>query len=307
MEQLPLLPGPAADDGAREPSQSTLPFAEGDDRPVAFALTARARRTVAPHEVPALRVVTPAPAPGPPRAAAATVAPLPAGGPVPVDEPRPDPVDGPDEDVADTRPARARALRRAGARPATIAAQLGVDPLLVRAWTDGVGGVAHVTALPAPIADDPHAEDVARRAAFASARTTARGRARTHLAARPVLAGGLGVLAACVDVEPDGVTVTTRDPRVARATLRWVAEVLEVPAERWRTVVRLGERAAADLAVHRWAAALAVPRERVRTTRWAGTPDDVEEVRCRLADPVVAAEVAGWCDALLDDPDDDGF
>lgn len=280
--------------------QPSLPFDDASDEPIAFALTARARRAVAPHAVPPLRVV-----PQVPEAPAADAPPAgPAG-----DSSAPAEPEAPEDEASDTRPARARALRRAGARPATIATQLGVDPVVVRAWTDGVRGVAHVTALRTPAAaDDAEAEDAARRAAFASERTTARARARTHLTARPDLAGGLGVLAACTDAAPDGTTVTTSDPRVAAAALRWVADVLGVPTERWRTVLRLGERAAADLAVHRWADALGVPRERVRTTRWAGTADPhAEEVRCRLPDPLIAATVAGWCDALLDAPDHDAF
>lgn len=282
--------------------QPSLPFDEGSDEPIAFALTARARRVVAPHALPALRVVPQVPtstggleAPGDPTRDATDAGT--SADPAPEDE------------ASDTRPARARALRRAGARPTAIASQLGVDPVVVRAWTDGVRGVAHVTALPVPTAaDDAEAEDAARRAAFASERTTARARGRAHLAARPDLSGGLGVLAACTEAAPDGVTVTTTDPRVAAAALRWVAEVLGTPTDRWRTVLRLGERAAADLAVHRWATSLGVPRERVRTTRWAGTADPhAEEVRCRLPDPVVAATVAGWCDALLDGPEDVAF
>lgn len=309
MDQQPSLPlevdGPTAaatTHRAAPPTPRPTGADDADDRPIAFGLTARARRAVAPTDLPALRVV------GPPPAAPASPAPSPVAPEVgPLLTPRPsgataEPAE--DEEAGDTRPARARALRRAGARPAAIATQLGVDPLLVRAWTDGVRGVAHVTAVATPRAGVVD-EDAARRAAFASRRTAARRDARLRLVAAPSWVGGLGVLAACTEVAPDAATLTHTDPRVAATAVRWADEVLGVPPTRWRAVLRLGERAAADLARARWGAALGLPPERLRTTRWAGVAEaDAEEVRLRLPDPVLAATLAGWIDAVLDDPDE---
>ncbi|MFP4312286.1 MAG: hypothetical protein ACLFS9_09965, partial [Nitriliruptoraceae bacterium] len=99
--RLPLPDGPGDRDGAADPAGAD------HDQPIGFALTARARRVVAPDSLPELSVV-PAVA---------------------------EPVE---EDPDDTRPARARALRRAGVPVARIAAQLDIDPLLVTAWTGAV-------------------------------------------------------------------------------------------------------------------------------------------------------------------------
>lgn len=269
-----------------QPPQAQLPFDEVDEQPVPFALTARARRTVAPGSLPDLRVVAGTTPGGPATADTRLVA-------------EPQPADEDHEDPSDTRPARARALRRAGARPVTIARQLGVSPVVVRTWTDGVHGVAHVTALEA--APDPVDDEAARAAAFASARTAARREAVARLHAEPVLAAGAGVLAGRAVALPDGVTLTTDDPRVAAVAIGWCASVLDVAVDRWRMLLRLGERTAADLARHRWAGELDRDPAAVRITRWAGGLDpDGEELRLRLADPVVAAAIAGWGDAALE-------
>lgn len=107
-----------------------LPFDDEMDAPVGFALTARARRVVAPATLPALSVVRTATSrPG-------LVAGTPSG---PVGDGASS--DGPDEladDPRDLRPARARALRRAGLDPATIATRLGVDEAMARRWVADV-------------------------------------------------------------------------------------------------------------------------------------------------------------------------
>jgi hypothetical protein len=87
------------------------------DQPIGFALTARARRAVAPGTLPELSVV----------GVGATGS---ASG------------NGALEEPDDTRPARARALRRAGVPLSAIVRQLGTDPLTVTAW---VGEVAPST------------------------------------------------------------------------------------------------------------------------------------------------------------------
>ncbi|MDX1619915.1 MAG: hypothetical protein R3320_02920, partial [Nitriliruptorales bacterium] len=86
------------------------------DAPIPFELTARARRAVAPASLPALEVVD-----------EVSARPLP---------------DDLQDDPADTRPARARALRRAGMSVAGIASELGVESPAVTAWIDDLEPVA---------------------------------------------------------------------------------------------------------------------------------------------------------------------
>jgi hypothetical protein len=301
-ERTPHTPSPSSSDappaidlpaGAQDP----LPFDDEAEEPIPFALTARARRTVAPNDLPALRVVPP------PTGAAIT------------DDPDPAPADDP----SDTRPARARALRRSGVATAAIADQLGVDELLVRAWTGNVpvarpsrasrvpGGGAPQVALHAGGKD---AHDEAARTAFELARAAARTTARRRLAVEPRLAAGLGVLAGIAEITPTAVDVTTTDPRLAGAVVRWLTEVLGADVAEVRLVLRVGPRAAADLARHRWGRAVGIAPERVRTTRAvARVDDDAVEGVLRVVDTDLAAAAAGWRDALLDgdSTDDEGF
>lgn len=276
-------------------AQVPLPFDDEAEDPIPFALTARARRTVAPHDLPALRVLPGSGAPAPDGATAdgATVA-----------------------DPSDTRPARARALHRSGVAAAAIAGQLGVDELLVRAWTGNVAvarpsrrGTVGVTGAPqvALHAGGRDAREEAARTAFELARAAARDQARRRLADEPKLAAGLGVLAGIADVTPAAVDVTTSDPRLAGAAVRWLTEVLGADPSEVRLVLRVGPRAAADLARHRWGRAVGIAPERIRTTRAVATvADDAVEGVLRVVDADLAAAAAGWRDALLDpDPDDD--
>lgn len=283
----PVIDLPA---GAQDP----LPFDDEAEVPIPFALTARARRTVAPQDLPPLRVVS-----APPDAGSAQADPA------------------PDDDPSDTRPARARALRRAGVPTAAIATQLGVDELLVRAWTGNVpvarpsragrgsGAGAPQVALHAGGRD---AHDEAVRTAFELARAAARATARRRLADEPQLAAGLGVLAGIAEITPTAVDVTTTDPRLVGAVVRWLTEVLGADAAEVRLVLRVGPRAAADLARYRWGRAVGIAPERVRATRAvARVDDDAVEGVLRVVDADVAAAAAGWRDALLDgDTEDDG-
>ncbi|MEX1178363.1 MAG: hypothetical protein WEB09_07865 [Nitriliruptor sp.] len=277
------------DHGAAEPpraAQDPLPFDDEAEQPIPFALTARARRTVAPHALPTLRVVPPG---------------APSG-------PDPGPREGPaglglDDDPSDTRPSRARALRRAGVGRASIAEQLGVDELLVRAWTSGVVPPARpsraATSLLAEVQPRDRSDELM---AAAAQRQAAHRSAGERLRDDPRLAAGLGLLAGVADVDGGAITLTTGDPRVARTVIRWLVEVLGADPTSVRVVLRVGPRAAADLARHRWAQALDLAPERIRTTRAGGGPEDhgVEGV-LRIADVALAATAAGWCDALLDD------
>jgi hypothetical protein len=288
-------------------AQVPLPFDDEAEDPIPFALTARARRTVAPDELPPLRVL-----PG-------STEPSTSGGPADADGTA-DP-----GDPSDTRPARARALRRSGVATTAIADQLGVDELLVRAWT---GNVAVARPSRARVRSEPtragvpggappvalhvggrDAREEAARTAFELARAAARDAARRRLADEPKLAAGLGVLAGIADISPSAVDVTTSDPRLARAVVRWLTEVLGADPSEVRLVLRVGPRAAGDLARHRWGRAVGLEPERIRTTRAvANVADDAVEAVLRVVDADLAAAAAGWRDALLEpDPDDGDF
>lgn len=310
-ERTPTPDVPPATDlptGAQVP----LPFDDEAEQPIPFALTARARLTVAPHDLPALRVVS-APVSQPPAAGAAGAHADGSADPLDATEPI---------DPSDTRPARARALRRSGVTTDAIAEQLGVDELLVRAWTGRVpvarparGGrsrtaAASVTGAPQPVlhAGGRDARDEAARTAFELARAAARSEARRRLLDDPKLAAGLGVLAGVAEIGATAVDVTTTDPRLAGAVVRWLTEVLGADRHEVRLVLRVGPRAAADLARHRWGRAVGIAPDRIRTTRAVATvADDAVEGVLRVVDPHLAAAAAGWRDALLDgatDPDD---
>jgi hypothetical protein len=281
----PVDPDAAAPSAPSAPpagAQIPLPFDDEAGQPIPFALTARARRTVAPEALPTLRVVDGTPA-----------------GPA-----------GADDDPHDTRPARARALRRAGVGPADIAAQLGVDELLVRAWTTGVAvpprsrraaTLRPRTATRSDAAPPTDRTDLDTR--LAELRARARDVAVARLRAEPQLGAGLGVLAGTAELGRDAVTVTTRDPRVAGAVVRWLVDVLDADRADVRLVLRVPPRVAADLARHAWARAIDLDPVRIRTTS-AGAPvdDDAVEAVLRIVDADLAATAAGWCDALLAAP-----
>jgi hypothetical protein len=288
-----------------------LPFDDEADHPVGMTLTARAKRVVASHDLPALRIVTEQPDAG-------------------IDDP------------SDTRPSRARAMRRAGRTPARIAEQLGVDELLVRAWVEDVAPRRSRRSGRAPANDaDAGADDLAatmtpedraalataqamhpsqarrrqtarregddhHRTAFELARAAARDEARRRHLADPVFAGGIGLVAGVAEIDAHAVTIATPDAGIAAAALRWLRSQLEVDRNRVRLVLRIGPRVAGDLAAHRWSRELDVPRESVAIASWRQAPgDDAEQVLLRIADPTVAATVAGWRDALLAPPGDD--
>lgn len=98
---------------------------EGDE-PIPYALTARARRVVAPADMPDLQVL---------------------------DGPAADPVE--DDELDDPRSVQARALRRAGMPISAIAGRLDVDQFTVRAW---LGGRLAPVAVPASPSDEEELE-----------------------------------------------------------------------------------------------------------------------------------------------------
>lgn len=292
-------------------SQQVLPFDDESDEPVGFSLTARARRVIAPHDLPALALVPPGAGersrdsqkPGMVGLGGRCQASAPEEGAVGRDWPVGD-------DPTDTRPSRARALRRAGLSPAAIADQLQVDPLLIHAWIGVPVSSSHVAAQPTKVghagvsrspgdgAADALAEE--RSAAFLLARAAASDQARPALAHDPGFAAGLGLLSSIVEVDRHAITITTGDQDVAARVLSWLEEELPVDPARVRLVLRLGPRAAGDLVAHRWAARLHLERDRVATARWHDAPEpEAVQALLRVADPGIAATVAGWRDALL--------
>lgn len=312
------------------PLDVPLPFDDEADHPVDLVLTARARRAIAPGDLPALRVVEGDAQQTTPSAtsdehATASVSPASHEPGVAVGRHLRD-------DPSDTRPSRARALRRAGRSPAHIAAELGVDELLVRAWVADVKARRSRRRNVAPRRDDPARVDAPEarptsraahpsagasrgardaevddhRTAFELARAAARDEARRVRLADPSFAAGLGLVAGIAELDTHALTLTTLEPEIAGTVLRWLREQLAVDPLRIRVVLRIGPRVAGDLAAQRWARALAVPRERIAVASWRYAPnDEVEQVLLRIADPTVAATVAGWRDALLSPPGDD--
>jgi hypothetical protein len=304
---LSSAPAPADDPPPRQPGrrspgagqeQPRLPLADLDaapepravageedehDRPIGFALTARARRAVAPHSLPDLAVVPAGPAPG----------------------------DGDVEPADDTRPARARALRRAGVSISRIAGQLDADPLLVTAWTGEVAVRAHrprrsggTTAPPAaaPVTDGTaQRQDQDEVTARALARAEATRRARARLAEDAAFSLAAGLLAAVAEVDEHAVTVATDDARIARRALEALTAMLPQAGALARVVARVGPEAAGDLVRHRTAGALDIDVSQVTWTRWRTAPRaDAVRVLLRVADAGLADDVAGMMDAVLD-------
>ncbi len=265
--------------------QQPLPFDDESETPVPYRLTARARREVAPEALPDLELITDlrGPRTGP------TV------------EPDTDPgaEEGALDAPGDTRPARARALRRAGLPVSAIARQLDADELAVRAWLGGLAGrrgpLRHAST---PRRDERHGVS----SEYDGARERAHRLAPGLLASDPAFAAGLGLVAGVADLDEHSVAVTTRDPRVAAAVAGWLLGHTATPAHRLRVVLRLGRGVAADLARHRWAEVLGIEVGQITHTRVRGVPDADEEALLRIADPAVAGTVAGWAQALLEPP-----
>jgi hypothetical protein len=298
------------------PAQQALPFDDEAERPVPYALTARARREVAPEAVPELEVVPPVPdeharsGPTPPtsgrgRSTGASTSPrsrsaASRGGAVPSGHPAQD--DGALDEPADTRPSRARALRRAGVRVPQIARQLGVEELTVRAWVGDLGGGAAaghqpsgLVALPGLPSAGAGADPAVRR------RERAREEGRIRLRQDPGFAAGLGLLVGAGEIDEHGVGLRTNDPRVAAAVVDWLTTYGGVGPERVRVVLRLGAKVAGDLARHTWSGELRLPLEQLTHTRWRGAPEqDAVEALLHVTDERLAARLGGWTQALLE-------
>ncbi len=285
----------AADLDSRPAEQPLLPLDDdesipfvltaAEEGPIGFALTARARRAVAPDSLPDLNLVRP-------------------DGPAPA--PSPDP-DGGIDRPGDTSPARARALRRAGVPLADIAEQLDQDPLVVAAWVGEVARTGQPGRPPrleavasTPAVSDEDEQELAHRLARADAARSARSR----LTNDAPFAVGVGLLAATATVDRHAVTLRSGDLRLTERVLDWLAAEEPGVSGQVRVIARVGPAVAGDLARRRVADRLGLHPEQVRWTRWRGTSDpDALEVLIRLGDPHWAAAIAGWIDAALE-PDE---
>lgn len=250
-----------------------------DKGPVPYSLTAKARRLVAPESLPELSVI------GGARARQSKLH-APAGESA--------------GDSGDTRPARARALRRAGMSWRKIADEVGVDPVLARAWVAEVGpvtGAARRGGAAGAGRDAGRDSDVRR--AFEEARRRARG--ADDASPAPGRAVALGLLAGALEVDEPAVTLATRDRRLGGAVLDHLRATFDVGPDRLRVVLRMGPGVAGDRATEDWSRALGVPAERITPTRWAAAPRrDATEVLVRLTDPTIAGTVAGCRDRVLE-------
>ena len=274
------------------PADSTDVPWDPKDEPVPFALTVRARRAVAPEQLPDLRLL-----------------------------------DGPDDGAldraGDPRPAQARALRRSGLTTEAVAARLGVDELVARAWVTDTraatgplrGPFPDSRGVTAPTQDvrDGQARPVGpgdgkdrvsrqeRGLGRGLARAEAHRDALDRLEKDPRFAATVGFLAGMVEVEPTGLSCVTSRQRTASRLLGRLREEFDLPPHLVRAVLRIAPGVAGDLARHAWSRALDLPLERMVHTRWrgAGSPDAVE-VMLRIGDEDIAATVAGWLDAFFD-------
>lgn len=257
---LSRRPGsPPVQEPVPEHAQPTLPFADSAlDAPIPYGLTARARRVVAPSTLPDLAVL-----PG---------------------------KDGNDfaDQRFDTRPARARALRRSGRNLPEIAAELEVGEEFVAAWTRDVmprrrSRTRRSTSWLQPVGDSVAAALEPRAAAVDN----------DELAA-------VGFVLGLAEVTTHALTIATTDPVVARSVVRWLQARVGVHAARLRVTLTTGPAVARDLTAHRWAEAVGIPVESVVAAPWPDAPEPTAvRARLRVADPQVAATVMGWRAALL--------
>lgn len=259
-------------DGRDDAGQTSLPLFR--DEPIAYELTARARRVVAPETLPDLSVV--------PRPTGSS---QPDGG---ADEP----------DPFDTRPVRARALRRSGRTLEDVADILGVELALARRWCGEVRPPRRrrrpgTVVLSAVLSDDA-ALGSAADAAYARF-LEAYGSGDAVWTARAALVVGTSVTttgyAAVLDL---------RDVDVAAAALAFLRDETPLDTSRVRVTLRVGAEVPVDVASHGWATALDLPHARVTGHRSDGPREDVE-ASVRISVPEVAAAIEGWRRALVGD------
>lgn len=260
----------ASGDAGRSPQPSLpLDFDQpiDGDAPVPFRLTPRARRAVATDPGPELRVVT--------------------------DQ---DPID-----PHDPRRARARALRRAGRSIEQVAAALDLEPTLVHAWTTDLGRPKrrgrHLRPVADPTGADPTDVDQhdPRRIEFDRLAAQAQDDARERLGSAQFVRG-LALVVASAEISLHGALVGVQDGATAKRVVAWLLQTAGVDSARLRAIVRT-DRHGADLAAHRWADDLGLPREQVAVT--TSTSPDGHAVLLRIASSEAAARLLGWRRALL--------
>lgn len=255
----------ASGDTGRSPQPSLpLDFEQPIDRdaPVPFRLTPRARRAVATDPGPELRIVT--------------------------DQ---DPID-----PHDPRRARARALRRAGRSIEQVAAALDLEPTLVHAWTTDLGRPKRRGRHLRPVADPVDADQPdPRRVEFDRLASQAQEDARERLGSAQFVRG-LALVVASAEISLHGALVGVQDAATARRIVAWLLQTAGVDGTRLRAIVRT-DRHGADLAAHRWADDLGLPREQVAVT--TSSSSDGHAVLLRIASSEAAARLLGWRRALL--------
>lgn len=240
-------------------AQPMLPFEHATpDAPINYELTARARRLVASSTLPDLTVL-----PG-------------------LDE------DRSAADPFDTRPARARALRRSGRNLPEIAAELAVGEELAATWT-------------LDVAREP-VRVRRRRSAFGLGRVgdavAAALEPRARQAEGDLAAAGL--VLGLAEVTTHAITIEMTDPALARAVIRWLQDRIGVPCARLRMLLATGPAVARDLAAHRWAEMVGLPRDNVLAAPWPEAPESAAvRATLRVADTGAAALVGNWRTALL--------
>ena len=275
--------------------QTALPFHDEADEPVGYALTATARRLVAPERVAVLRVVPPTAPDGAATAVPSRAASL---------------------DPNDIRPARARAMRRAGHDLEDIALRLAVAPEAVERWVADVRPVrarrsgrrgptrpaaagAAEDVVPAPVptvrSDGPTRRRAAREAA-------------ARLGSDVVLARDLALLAGAARTTGATVAVSLSGLGLAAAVIDRLRTDAGLERHGVRVVLRVGPARPADRARHEWSDGLGLPLERISAVRWplAADPEDVDAT-LHLVDAEVIARVLGWIDAVATSVTDIGL
>ncbi len=253
----PVLEAPSAlAESSAAAAQPALPFGDSAlDTPISYGLTARARRLVAPATLPDLAVL-----------------------PGSDDQP---------PDRFDTRPARARALRRSGRDLSEIATELQVDEDIAASWTLGV--------VPVPLRlGHRRTPSRVRRLRDDASRTLEQ---RVAAADDEVAAASLVV--GLAEVTAHAVALATEDPTVVRAVIRWLRTRLGVAAARFRVTLATGPAVARDMVAHHWAEAVGIPVAQVLAAPWPTAPEPAAvHATLRVADPRVATLVAGWRGSL---------
>ncbi len=222
------------------------------DEPVPFTLTVRGRRVVDPA-TPALRLVR-----GRGRGGRDHEDQAAGDTPTAVGPSAGDPRDQDRRLVADLdhggtwREARVRALSRSGTSVDDIAAELDLDPTVVRVWlTDpAVPAVVGSVGGPSNVVDGP-----------ASAAEVV-----------PADVQGLALLAAIGTVEPGAVVATTTRIGVGAALVAWLRRHHGVTPGQVRVILQVADRATADLVARAWADRLDLTPDRVSVVAWARAP-----------------------------------